>query len=268
MSIKSIVTLFAKPKVQIIGFLTVLWAFGVYTQSGADALSASLQVLLAVAIAVFAQWAFWDKKSKISPQSAIITGLLIGMLIAPGTDFKILWLTAVTAIASKFLFKLPSGKHIFNPAAAGIIVATVFLGNKVNWWGFSNPYLVIIIGGMILYRLKRLSMVFSYLIFRALSAYIVDGNISSVQTLLLPNLFFAFIMLVEPKTSPGSRSIQWIFGGMCGALSSLSFMLIPNVDGDLAALLVVNLIRPVLEKLRNNNFQNNNSLSQASLMGK
>jgi Na+-translocating ferredoxin:NAD+ oxidoreductase RnfD subunit len=242
---------FKNPKIQVISFLIALWGFWIFVMAGNDAFTASLQTMLAVATAVFAQLAFSDKLSGTSFLSAIVTGMLIGMLTVPGVDLKIIWLAATCAIASKSLLKFPSGKHIFNPASFGLILTSVFFGNKINWWGFSNPYIVMILGGLILYRLNRLSLVFSYLIFRILSAYIFDGNISIVQAMLMPNLFFAFIMLIEPKTSPGKRLDQWIFGGICGALSSLFFMLNLSFDGDLTALLVVNFIRPILESIKN-----------------
>ncbi len=74
----------------------------------------------------------------------------------------------------------------------------------------------------------------------------MGGAANLAQAFLLPNLFFAFVMLVEPKTSPTKRTEQWLFGGLCGLLATLYYHFLPAYEGDIMALLTLNLIRPAI----------------------
>ncbi len=230
------------PKVQVILLLFALCLFAVF-KGNIEPLPAVPMILLAVLTAVFAELAVFGKVSASSIQSSIISGLIVGTLIAPGTDMKIVWFASVAAIASKKLFQAENAKHIFNPAAFGLAVMLPLFGSRINWWGFSSPYIVIAAGGFILYRMNRLSMVFSYILFRMLGAIVTGAAGFGLEALELPNLFFAFIMLIEPKTSPSPRTHQWIFGGLVGILSAASAHLLPSAEGDLLALLAMNFLR-------------------------
>ncbi len=234
-------------KVRILLLLAALFAVAVYRNSGEAGVYLS-QCVFGVLTAIFAQCAFFGNASKTSLQSAAITGMIVAMLLAPGIDGRILWVAVAAAIASKSLARFPSGPHMFNPAALGLVLATCLFGNKINWWGLSNPYIAIVVGGFILYRLRRLSLVFSYILFRMVGAWILNSGPLSIDTLALHNLFFAFIMVVEPKTTPSDRWSQWRFGGGVGLLSALSATLISGFDGDLLALLAMNLVRPLLRR--------------------
>ncbi|MCF6174701.1 MAG: RnfABCDGE type electron transport complex subunit D [Victivallaceae bacterium] len=233
-------------KLQLICLLLVLFIVALVKQTPATYPLLLGQLGFAVLTALLAELAFFGAVKSNSIQSAVISGIIIALLLMPGTELKLVWLAVTVAIAVKLLCRFPRGAHIFNPAAAGLLMIMLFWGNRINWWGFSSPYLVIILGGIISYRLKRLSLVFSYLIFRAIGLWLLNGLAIDVDMLLLPNLFFAFIMLIEPKTSPAKRVAQWQFGAGVGLLASLLFTLLPAFDGDLIALLIMNLLRPLL----------------------
>jgi Na+-translocating ferredoxin:NAD+ oxidoreductase RnfD subunit len=245
MSADGVVKAAKNPKIQIFGLLLLLSALG----SGKyDFATILMQIAVALLTAVLAEWAFFGNIGIEGFRSALITGSLCGMILYPGADLRTIWVAVAVAIASKLLFRSPSGKHIFNPAATGLVVSSLFLGNQMNWWACSNVHIVIILGGLIIFRLNRLSLVFSYFLFRFISSAIFNGD--GYYAVFSPNLFFAFIMLTEPKTSPGQRPAQWIFGGICGILSSLFFTVIPSLDGDLLALLAVNPLRFLLNMLK------------------
>jgi len=230
---------FRKPKIKLLLLLCVLAVIALLT----DYNISNCWPLLTVSIAasIFTQMLFFGTNSSSSFQSAAVTGMIIGLLIAPGSNLLICLIASFTAIASKKIIVYRKNKHIFNPAAFGLIISLFIFGNHINWWGNSSFIIVIIIGGFILFRLNRLSFPFSYFIFRIISASILMGLGSFISLLLLPNLFFAFIMLPEPKTTPGKRIPQWIFGGICGILATTAYYFIPEFEGDLLALLVVNL---------------------------
>ena len=240
---KNISTYFKNMKIQILSLLSILFIFALFKQQGNTDVSIYVtQLIFSVLIAVCAEFAIFGKMKLTSIHSAMISGVIIALLLAPGTDLTIIWFASFTAIASKKLFQLQNGKHIFNPASFGLLLTTVFLGNKINWWGLSSPYIIIVLGGIILYRLNRLSLVFSYIIFRCIGVLAFNGLDFSIENLMLHNLFFAFIMLIEPKTSPFKRKEQWIFAGGAGFLASLFFVIIPSYGGDILSLLCMNLI--------------------------
>jgi Na+-translocating ferredoxin:NAD+ oxidoreductase RnfD subunit len=233
-------------KLQLICLLLILFVTALIQQTPAT-YTLLLQLGFAVSTAILAELAFFGAVKSNSIQSAIISGMIIALLLIPGTELKLVWLAVTVAIAVKLLCRFPRGAHIFNPATTGLMMIMLFWGNRINWWGFSNPYLVIILGGIIIYRLKRLSLVFAYLIFRVIGLWLLNGLTVNVDMLLLPNLFLAFIMLTEPKTSPAKRVAQWQFGAGVGLLASLLFTLLPAFDGDLIALLIMNFLRPLLQ---------------------
>jgi len=240
-------SLLKKPKVQILLLLSLLAASRMI--SGGDAAAKAILLATAVATALCAEWAMFGAVKKTALQSAAITGAIIGILIAPDGNLFVAWLATILAIASKRWIHFPKTKHhIFNPAAFGIACSIILFGNRVTWWGNTMPILIILAGGFILFRLHRLALPLSYFIVRAATAALFGGA-ALHSALLLPNLCFAFIMLVEPKTSPGKRTEQWIFGGLCGLTATLAYRHLPNFEGDLLALLVLNLIRPLLPRL-------------------
>lgn len=237
----TIIRVLKQPKLQLLVLLVILAAVGLAGQH--DWASRIILLSTAVATALAAEWAFFGAVPAISLQSAAITGGIIGMLVSPGSSLLVAWVAAVAAISSKKLFIFRERHHICNPAAAGLLLTTAIFGNQINWWGNSSVIIVVLGTSIILYRIHRLSLPFSYFIGRTLAAVTLGGASLSPSTFLLPNLFFAFIMLVEPKTSPSKRVGQWGFGLLCGVLATVSYRLFPSYEGDLTALVVVNFLR-------------------------
>ena len=232
------------PKTPLLILLAALAIFGLV---GGHDVSLKLAILgTSLTAAMLAEWALFGAVPLAVLQSAAISGGIVGLLVAPGADPRFAWTAAVLAIASKKLLVFHEGKHIFNPAAFGLVVSMMIFGNRINWWGNTSAVLVIVGGGLILMRLRRLSLPFAYFIARTAGIVLLTSINAGRAALLLPNLFFAFIMLVEPKTSPGKRPEQWIFGGICGILATTFYHFASVFEGDLLALLTVNLLRPWL----------------------
>ncbi len=240
-------SLLKNPKVQILLLLGLLAAIRIV--SGGNAVEKLLLLATTLATALCAEWVLFGAVKKTDLHSAAITGVIIGILIAPAGNLLAAWSATVLGIASKRWIHFPKTKnHVFNPAAFGIAGSIILFGNRINWWGNTMPILIILAGGFILFRLHRLALPISYFIVRAASAALLGG--AALQSaLLLPNLCFAFIMLVEPKTAPGKRAEQWLFGGLCGISSTLFYLYAPAVEGDLLALLSLNLIRPLISQV-------------------
>jgi Na+-translocating ferredoxin:NAD+ oxidoreductase RnfD subunit len=236
------------PKIGMLIVLTLLPVYDIFNRGQAD----DKLVLLAISIAtaLLTEWAVFGNVRGHSLQSAAISGAIIGLLISPGTRLLIPCVAAIAAIASKRLVFRKKAHHIFNPAAFGLIIAAAIFGNHLNWWGNSSVLIVAIGTGVVLYRINRLTLPISYFVTRTLSVLLFTSVQGLSGALLMPNLFFAFVMLVEPKTTPAKPSEQLIFGSLCGILATLFYLTIPTWEGDLLALLVLNLCRPLLKKLR------------------
>lgn len=231
--------LFKQPKVQLLLVLLLLAAAGI---AGDDGAAEALMLVITIPAAILAEWAFFGAVPATALQSAAITGFITGLLLAPG-NLTAAWTAAVVAIASKKFLLFHKGKHIFNPAAFGLMFSVIAFGNRLNWWGSSSTLITVIGAGLVLFQMHRLSLPFSYFITRTASILLFGGLSTFHNAVMLPNLFFAFIMLVEPKTSPGKRAEQWVFGGLCGVLATAFYRWIPAFEGDLLALLTVNLLR-------------------------
>lgn len=240
----SLLSLWKKSKVRILMILALLAAVGIATGGASEAKSAVLATALAAA--VLAELAFFGSVPTASLQSAAISGLIVGLLVAPSGNLLFAWSAAVMAIASKRLLVFREGRHIFNPAACGLLFSVLVFGNRLNWWGNSSTLVVVVGAGLLMLRLRRFSLPFAYFITRTATTVLIGGIGSLSSALLLPNLFFAFIMLVEPKTSPAKRSEQWAFGSLCGLLATAYYRYLPAYEGDILALLTLNFLRPLL----------------------
>ena len=75
------------------------------------------------------------KKSKwIMPDSAIITGLIISLILSTTSSLTVIVATAMMAILSKHLLVYKK-KPIFNPAAIGLLLSILFFHSGQSWWG-------------------------------------------------------------------------------------------------------------------------------------
>lgn len=164
-------------------------------------------------------------KRPANPESAIITGLILALIVGPApllADLVVLFAVASLAILSKYVLAW-RGKHIFNPAAAGAAAVALILGRGASWW-VGNPYLLpfVAVGGMILLlKIKRIKMAVIFVSTYALLLFVAspDGLQSLelaadlVRKLLVfsPILFFVFVMLPEPQTSPNRTGQVWVY---------------------------------------------------------
>ncbi len=178
---------------------------------------AILFVVLCYGINIFLSRLF---KAEINPESSIITGLILALIVGPVSIFKfdsVLLLISISflAMASKYLIAY-KGQHIFNPAAFAVFIGAVLIGSGASWWiGSMYLFPIILFGGiLILSKLERYSLVGSFLFFYLVALFLYGVTLASVQSLLLysPLLFFAFVMLVEPRTTPKSKTKIILFG--------------------------------------------------------
>ncbi len=168
-------------------------------------------------------------------ESVYITALILALIMEPAgfsdpRGIGALVFASVWAIASKFIFAV-GRKHVFNPAALGVLLPGLLLGQPATWWvGGNLPLLpVVLIGGLLIVRkLQRFDLVATFLlvVFATILATTPPPQIAMAlgETLRSsPLFFFAFIMLTEPLTAPTTRIPRIAFAALVG------FLFAPNV---------------------------------------
>ncbi|MEK7156584.1 MAG: RnfABCDGE type electron transport complex subunit D [Patescibacteria group bacterium] len=167
-------------------------------------------------------------KVPVNAESSLITALILALIInpdKPSESFFFLIAVALIALASKYILAV-RGKHIFNPAALGVVVAALFLDQSATWWvGGNLPMLpIVLIGGILVVRkLRHADLVVAFfcsaLVSTLLPVVISGGPILPALTTALirgPLFFFAFVMLTEPQTTPPRRLGRIFYGALVG----------------------------------------------------
>lgn len=181
------------------------------------------------------------------PSASIVTGFLIGLIIAPTDQIWTVTAAVLAAFVSKQFIGAGLRQHIFNPAALGILTASLVFGTPVSWWAvaWSKWPLIILVPLMIriLWRMKRLWLPVGYLaVYLIYYLTLFDAKTATLALVDGSLLLFALVMLAEPITSPISGHFKYLFGVIV-ALIAIGFSLalkLPEVF--LPALLLANLI--------------------------
>lgn len=162
-------------------------------------------------------------------ESVYITALILALIITPTTTFSalplLIWVS-VWSMASKYIFALKK-KHLFNPVAIACVLVAFGLGQSASWWvGTANMMPFVILGGVLIVRkIRRADLVISFfvtsMIMIFLSSFSKGTSIPTILNIVLLHsslFFFAFIMLTEPLTTPPTRKLRILYGGLVGLL--------------------------------------------------
>jgi Na+-translocating ferredoxin:NAD+ oxidoreductase RnfD subunit len=242
MTIKSI-------KVQLGIFILALSAYAAFLEKDAKFL---MGLCISVAVSILADSAFnyFKKKEFVLTESSIVTGLIIGCVLYSSENWLFTALGALLAIASKHVIRF-RGRHLFNPAAFGILISVFLLGASTEWKGAYLWYFIVPFGIYVSFKIRKLELVASYLIASLIlfgsQAIIQKAGVSGVLGYL--NYFFIFIMLVEPMTTPATRYGKIIFGAGTGALIFILYAFGVK-EAELLGLACFNLTTFLLNKRR------------------
>jgi ferredoxin-NADP reductase len=201
-----------------------------------DPFSLGFSALLVLAACWISNWVFSRVyEAPVNRESVYITALILVLLLDPVevTDPKgigVLIFASVWAMASKFIFAI-GRKHLFNPAAFGVVLPAFLLDHPATWWvGGNLPLLpLVLIGGLLIVRkLHRFEMVATFILVAVATVLATtapaDYGMALSQTLLSSPIFFcAFVMLTEPLTAPTMPLPSIAFGALVG------FLFAPNV---------------------------------------
>lgn len=168
----------------------------------------------------------WLFSIKPHGESALITGLILALLFTPPDTvlgLVKLGLVAVIAMASKYILA-PNGRHIFNPAAIAIVIASVSGLAYAGWW-IATPGMLpatAIVASLLLYRTKKLTVGLIFIAV-ALASLWLRGTDPITALSSWPILFVAGIMLTEPLTLPPRAKQQYIVAVLVGLLMTTPF---------------------------------------------
>ncbi len=170
-------------------------------------------------------------KAPTSSESYYITALILACILSPIISVHSLPLfiwAGVLSMSSKYILAI-NKKHIFNPVAISVVLTSFGFGSSASWWvGNSILMPFIILGGLLIVRkIKRWDLVFSFLIVAVITTVALGLLRGTSITLTINQLllnsalfFFAFVMLTEPMTTPPTKFLQILYGGLVGFLFS------------------------------------------------
>lgn len=226
-----------------IAVLTVLAASFFTAQFRLDFL---IHIFIALLLSMVIDWLLVRVKTQKNSfsLSSVVTGLLIGLVFDPLSGVLPTAVACLVASLSKSFLGKASHRHIFNPAALGILASSLIFNRPVAWWGASWGMVPVAIIGLgmfpILRRIRRewmaITFLLIYMIFTS-PRLAFDGTV----------FLFAFVLLTEPKTSSIAGKWRWGWGILVGLLVFIQSLFgIAIADPLLFALLTANIIRYIL----------------------
>src|SRR3989338_4276865 len=165
---------------------------------------------------------YWKKPLRF-PENSLISGLFIGMILTPGNYFAAS-LAVLFMFFGKTFLRRNAAFPFFNPAAFGLVSANLLTGLGNAWWAASS-WAVLPLGVFNAFKNRKLPLEFSFLaVHAALISAVYSTQEPSLEFLFtaafgVTNAFFAFFMLLEPKTSPHPFKSQVVHGTLVALLA-------------------------------------------------
>lgn len=162
-------------------------------------------------------------------ESYNITALILCLIITPAlSPNNLLFMTfaGIFAMGSKYILAI-NKKHVFNPAAIGVVASYFLINQGASWWVGDFPLipLTLVLGLLIVKKIQRFDLVLSFLMVSTASILLFDilnkvDIKTSLDVLYLhsPLIFFSIIMLTEPYTTPPTRFLRIVYGTFVGLL--------------------------------------------------
>lgn len=213
----------------------------------------------AVGTSLLAEWLIAHRtRRRFDPRSPLISALSLCLLLR--TDSIVLAAAAgAIAIGSKALVRV-RGRHVFNPSALALVV--LLLTTERAWvssgqWGHVAlfAWAVAGMGGLVVHRAARSDVTLAFLGTHA--ALLFGRALRLGDPLAIPLhqlqsgalLLFAFHMISDPKTTPGTRAgrIAFAIAVACGAHAVRFVLFEPN--GPLYALVAAAPLVPLFDRL-------------------
>lgn len=168
------------------------------------------------------------------PSGAVLTAMIVSMVLRTQEPWYVVTITSIAAVLSKYIFRSRSA-NLFNPAALAIIGSFYVFHTGQSWWGaltetpLAVQAVLLALGLFITDRVNKIPLVLAFLgtyfLLFTVTAFVGDPRWVS-EIYRSPDaeaaLFFAFIILTDPPTSPAKYPDQ-IVCGILVAVVSFSF---------------------------------------------
>ncbi len=243
---------FNTPKGMLTIILVLLAAVAAPGQ-GLRTLLPGLVTAMLAAGAVDALLLRWRKGAWEFPDGALLTALIVAMVLRAQEPWHVVTLTAVFAVLSKYAVRSRSA-NVFNPAALAIVASFYVFHTGQSWWGALTEvsiYLQIVLiaaGIFITDRVNKMPLVLSffgsYFLLFTVTSFVRDPRwVAEIfrSPDLEAALFFAFIILTDPPTSPAKYPDQLVCGVIVAVVSFTLFEWAGVVYYLLAGVLVGNV---------------------------
>lgn len=169
------------------------------------------------------------------PSGAVLTAMIVAMVLRAQEPWYVVTVTSVAAVLSKYLFRTRSA-NVFNPAAVAIVASFYVFHTGQSWWGALPdvaPVAKVVLlaaGVFIADRVNKMPLVLTFLgAYFLLFAVTAFGNdpLSVAEIFRTPDveaaLYFAFIILTDPPTSPAKYPDQIVCGVIVAMVSYAFF---------------------------------------------
>jgi len=228
-------TVFKTPKMQMAVYLMAIWLTSFLYIGETRPLSL---LILSLVVTIGSDFLFARLRGKpfFFPSAAIVSGIIIALLVSPDSPWYQFFLIGLLAMGSKNFVRV-GDRHIFNPAAFGLLLGGIILGQNTSWWGVSWQQLSIYPLAFVVLLMPFLVSALQMRRYFIQLAFLFVLAFSKVALLDPGLLFFVAVMLPEPMTTPTRPTRQLIFGAGVALLS-----LIPFPDLLLVALLISNVL--------------------------
>ncbi len=210
-----------------------------------------ISTIVAVLSAVLTDLAanYLKNKKIFFPKTGLISGLIVSIVLSSSGPLPMV-VAGVAAVLSKHMIKIEK-RHVFNPANFGVLLSVlIFATASQSWWGTSYNWLVLPLGMFVSFKARRLDAALSFLIAYTI-LFLVPNLLSQGLSLNAfyssPLLFYTFVMVVEPATTPIMSKGRVLFGVLVAVLTYLFSQYYPDVMF-LGALFVADLFVPLINK--------------------
>jgi len=199
---------------------------------------------------VIRRWKFGEWEY---PSGALLTAAIVAMVLRAQEPWHVVTVTSVVGVVSKYLFRI-RGANVFNPAALAMVISFYVFHAGQSWWGAQTDMegfgmlLLFVTGVYITNRVNKMPLVLvflgAYFLLFVVTAF-VSEPLKVAEIFRTPDLqaalYFAFIILTDPPTSPRRYRDQVICGALVAAVSYACFVLTGVVYFFFAGVLVGNV---------------------------
>jgi Na+-translocating ferredoxin:NAD+ oxidoreductase RnfD subunit len=187
------------------------------------------------------------------PSGAVLTAMITAMVLRAQEPWYVVTITSVAAILTKYIFRSRHA-NVFNPAAIAVIASFYVFHTGQSWWGaltevpLITQSVLLAAGIFITDRVNKMPLVLTFLgtyfLLFTVTSFVGDPRwVSEIYRSpdLEAALYFSFIILTDPPTSPAKYPDQIVFGILVAMVSFAFFEWAGVVYYLLAGVLVGNV---------------------------